>query len=108
MPELKMLTCKTLKENIANYSLLEIMHHEVGNGLAAITGYTQLLYRATLPLGQPDNSKREFYFHAIKDREQRLNDFLTQVRSLARQAPSSRFLQTLVQTDLTSLIENLA
>jgi light-regulated signal transduction histidine kinase (bacteriophytochrome) len=116
MPKLKATTCKELKDNLANYSLLEIIHHVVGNGLAVITGYTQLLQRLVSPLEQqhmplgPDRGKQhhekgEFYLQTIAQGETQLNDFLAHIRGLSLYPANARFCQTLLKTDLTFLVK---
>ncbi|HKF37080.1 MAG TPA: hypothetical protein VKB35_09285 [Ktedonobacteraceae bacterium] len=37
---------KRIREAPINYTLLKLLHHEFGNGLAVLSGYRQLLQRA--------------------------------------------------------------
>lgn len=118
MPELKATTCQVFKEYLANYSLLEIMNHAVGNGLAVITGYTYLLQRSILFAEQPCSSgKREtetqhrtkeaFYVQAISQRETELNDFLIHMRDFSRYPTHTRFPQNVARTDVILLGERV-
>lgn len=119
MSKLNAATCKVLKDNLANYSLLEIIHHEVGNGLAVITGYTRLLQR-TVPMSEQqclpsepeieaqNREKEESYLQTISQRETQLNDFLTRIRDLSLYPADARFCQNMSKTDFTFLVRVIA
>lgn len=118
MSELNSTTCKVLHDNLANYSLLEIIHHEIGNGLAVITGYTRFLQRLEFAYEQQCfclkqdkkaqfHEKREFYLHAISQRETQLNDFLANIRRLSLYPAHTRFCQNLTKTDLVLVLKRI-
>ena len=118
MSELQTSTCKVLKDNFANYSLLEIVHHEMGNGLAVVTGYTQLLQRLDaehenqiLPeesvAGKQYREKRDGYLQVIAQREAQMNNFLAHIRRLSLYPPHTRFHQKMSKTDLMLLSQEV-
>ncbi|MBO0794833.1 MAG: HAMP domain-containing histidine kinase, partial [Ktedonobacteraceae bacterium] len=107
MSELTSLTCQVFHDTLTRYSLLEIMHHEVGNGLAVIAGYTQLLQRSSLHSATEEShdAKQEFYLSMISQREAQLNHFLEHIRAFSRYAADTRFCQTLSKTDFSLLLK---
>ena len=118
MSALKTPTCKVLKDNLANYSLLEIVHHEMGNGLAVVTGYTRLLQRLNVEqenqrspgeadAGKQYREKRDDYLQTIAQRETQLNDFLAHIRGFSLYPPHARFHQNVSQVDLALLLQNV-
>jgi signal transduction histidine kinase len=102
--------------NLDNYSLAEIMYHIIGNKLASISGYTQLLLRraaaqeketAPLDLGRvaQRNEKWLSYLRAMKQSEEELNNFLVQIRGCSLAMTKRSFSQHLVKTDLVPLFK---
>ncbi|GHO62833.1 hypothetical protein KSC_017250 [Ktedonobacter sp. SOSP1-52] len=95
---------------LIDYSLLEIIHHIMGNGLAAISGYTQLLERALLAQMQEDhlplerrkreNNKWLYYLQEIRIQEAQLVDILAQLRELPITSVEEKFSKYFVKTDL--------
>lgn len=123
MAEIKHDTNELSPSNLDNYSFTEIMHHVVGNKLAVIFGYTQLLLReaaaqgkeaSLLDLGKlaQRNEKRLSYLRAMKQSEEELNTFLVELRGCSLAMAERSFHEHLVKTDLVPLckqfIENLA
>lgn len=105
MPELKPTTCKVFKENIAKHTLFEIIHHEMGNGLAIIAGYTRFLQQlSTLSKEEKYSDKYEFYVQTIAQREKQLDDFLSLVRELVSKT-SNQWCQQSSRMDMTSAVK---
>jgi hypothetical protein len=78
-------------DGLIHYSLLEVVIHVMGNGLATISGYTQLLQRAISTQAQeafsPEwevwqqyNERWLRYVQTMRQSETLLNDFLSQLR----------------------------
>ncbi|GHO87517.1 HAMP domain-containing histidine kinase [Dictyobacter formicarum] len=115
MPELNANTCKIFKANLGHYSLLEIIHHVVGNELAIIVGYTNRLQRAIWTSEQPleqkawaqSREKWEDYLRIITQKEAQLNDFLTQIRVLTLHPADERFCSTMLKLDVTGLVQKI-
>ncbi|GHO47101.1 hypothetical protein [Ktedonospora formicarum] len=107
MSELKKTTCKTLKENLTQYSLLEILHHEVGNGLAVISGYTQMLQRARFSSSSLESEASCAYLTKLEQRMVQLNEFLTHIRKFVFQPSDTRFCEKLITTDLAILVQQV-
>ena len=104
--------------SLENYSLVEIMHHMVGNELAIISAYTQLLLReeaaqekepsllALERLAQR-HEKRLSYLRIIKQSEEYLNNFLVQLRDCSLTMIKRSFNEQLVKIDLVPLCKQI-
>lgn len=123
MSEINHDTNELLISSLANYSLVEIVHHIVGNKLAVISGYTQLLLREGAAQGKETSlldleklaqreEKRLSYLRTMKQSEEELNHFLVQLRGCSLATAERSFSEHLVKTDLVPFfkqcIENLA
>lgn len=123
MPEINHDPNELLGSSLANYSLVEIVHHIVGNKLAIISGYTQLLLREGTAQGKETSlldlekvaqreEKRLSYLRSMKQSEEEMNRFLVQLRGCSLATAEGSFHEHLVKTDLVSFfkqcIENLA
>lgn len=123
MAEIKNDTNELSISSLDNYSLVEMMHHIVGNELAIISGYTQLLLREAAAQEKETslldlerltqrNEKWLSYLWAMKQSEEHLNNFLLQFRDCSVATTKKSFNEHLVKTDLVSLcrqiIEKLA
>lgn len=110
---------RSLNESPINYTLLKMIHHELGNGLAVLSGYRALLQRVitaqareTAPPGveawQRINTQCLSYLHVMQDREVLLNTFLAQLRALSS-APViyERLCQEFVRKDLVKLLQKV-
>jgi signal transduction histidine kinase len=106
---------KRLGEAPINYALLKLIHHEVGNGLAVLSGYRHLLERAISAKEQEAFSptrdawqcRKEHwlgYLQTMHDREMRLNNLLAQLRGLSPGATGEPLCQNFVRTDLVVLL----
>jgi signal transduction histidine kinase len=102
---------KRISKGPINSRLLKQILHELGNGLAVLSGYRHLLQREislqaqeTAP-PEPDvwrhrNERWLSYLHIMHDRETLLHTFLARVRALSLGATDERFCQRFVQADL--------
>ncbi|GHO76653.1 hypothetical protein KSD_44240 [Ktedonobacter sp. SOSP1-85] len=108
--------CKMISESLINYSLLEIIHHVMGNGLAAISGYTQLLERVANSEPQEISPDRGWeqqkqrcvaYLQAMHSAEMRLNAFLSQLRDLSANLDKEHFSARFVKNNLSLLVEEI-
>lgn len=111
--------CKLISESLISYSLLEIIHHVMGNGLATISGYTQLLERVVHSEAQeisPDVAKRGWeqqkqrcapYLQAMHSTEMRLNTFLARLRDLSANLDKEHFSARFVKNNLNLLVEEI-
>jgi len=109
---------KRISESPINSTLLRQIHHELGNGLAVLSGYRHLLQREislqaqeTAP-PEPDvwrhrNEQWLRYLHNMQDRETLLNDFLAQLRALWPVATHERLSQSFVRVDLVVLLRKV-
>jgi signal transduction histidine kinase len=109
---------KRISESPINSTLLRQIHHELGNGLAVLSGYRHLLQREislqaqeTAP-PEPDvwrhrNEQWLGYLHIMQDRETLLNDFLAQLRALSPVATYGRLSQSFVRADLVVLLRKI-
>lgn len=112
-----------LESSLANYSLVEIVHHIVGNKLAIISGYTQLLLREGTAQGKETSlldvetvaqreEKRLSYLRSMKQSEEAMENFLFHLRGCSLATAEKSFHEHLVKTDLVSFfkqcLENLA
>ena len=104
-----------IREAPINYTLLKLIHHEVGNGLAVLSGYRHLLQRAISTQGQdlfsPTQDAQQGrherwldYLQTMQDREMRLNNLLAQLRALSLGATDVPLCQDFVRTDLVVLL----
>lgn len=114
MPDRQNYSNKFATSNLAGYTVMEIIHHEMGNGLAVISGYTQLLLKSmacrekVFSRSDPemvlhDNQKWLSYLQVMKESEEDLNDFLMQLRNYSLYELKDSFGQNLVKTDFVSL-----
>ncbi|GHO65353.1 hypothetical protein KSC_042450 [Ktedonobacter sp. SOSP1-52] len=110
--------CKMISESLINYSLLEIIHHVMGNGLATISGYTQLLEHVIHSEPQEDstdpkrgwakNKQRcDLYLQAMQSTETRLNTFLSRLRDLSANLDKEHFSARFVKNNLSLLVEEI-
>lgn len=104
-----------IREAPINYALLKLVHHEVGNGLAVLSGYRQMLQQAisaqdqksfppTRDAWQDQNMRELGYLRAMHDREIRLNNLLEQLRKLSPGVTDEPLCQHFVRTDLVALL----
>jgi light-regulated signal transduction histidine kinase (bacteriophytochrome) len=118
MSEIKHDTNELSQSSLDNYSLVEIMHHMVGNELAVISGYTQLLLREVAAQEKETslldlerlaqrNEKRLSYLQAMKQSEEHLNNFLFQLRGCSLATTKRSFNEQLVKTDLVPLCKQI-
>ena len=109
---------RPIRDGPINSLLLEMILHEMGNGFAVISGYTQLLQRAVsrqaqaafppeLDVWQQQHERCLGYLQIMQYRETLLNDFLAQLRELSPQATKERFSQCLARTDLVLLLKRI-
>lgn len=100
------------------YPLLDAIVHVMGNGLAAIAGYTQLLQKAvsnqaqSLLTPEQDGWQRQnerclAYLQIIRERGTLLNDFLNQLRDFSREVRKEHFNQYLARIDLVLLLKRV-
>ncbi len=109
---------KRISEDPIDSILLKLIHHELGNGLAVLSGYRHLLQRAislqaqeTAP-PEPDilrhrNEQWLSYLRIMHDRETLLNDYLAQLHALSLGATYERFCQRFVQADLVVVLRRI-
>lgn len=101
-----------------NHGLIKLIQHELGNGLAVLSGYRQLLQRAisapsqaASPLTQDGYRDRDErwsgYLRTMQDRETRLNRLLVQLRELSPETIDEPLCQNMVQTDLVVLLRQV-
>lgn len=106
---------KRIREAPINYALLKLIHHEVGNGLAVLSGYRHLLQHAIStqaqeafpPTQEVWHSRSEQwlgYVQTMQDRERRLKNLLVQLRELSPGATDESLCQNFVRTDLVVLL----
>lgn len=106
---------KSIREAPINYALLKLIHHEVGNGLAVLSGYRRLLQRAistqtqeafppTWDVWQDRKEHWLGYLQTMHNREMRLKDLLVQLRELSPGATDEPLCQNFVRTDLVVLL----
>jgi len=118
MSEINRTMDSSISDNLAKYSLLGITIHVIGNQLAAISGYTQLLQRAVSIQAQeafsPERDRWQLqkerwlrYLQIMRQSETLLNDFLAQLRVLSQEATKERFTQCVVRTDLVLLLRRI-
>jgi signal transduction histidine kinase len=118
MSEIKNDTKELSISSLDNYSLAEIMHHIIGNELAVISGYTQLLLREvaaqekeTSLLDSERLAQRHekwlSYLRTMKHGEEYLNNFLLQLRGCSLAMTKRSFNEHLVKTDLVPLFKQV-
>ena len=101
-----------IREAPINYPLLKLIHHEIGNGLAVLSGYRHRLQRAVLtqeqevcPSTREDRNEHWLgYLQKMQDREIRMNDLLVQLRELVPGARDEPLCKNFVRTDLVVLL----
>src|SRR5258708_10599671 len=109
---------RPIRDGPINSLLLEMILHEMGNGFAVISGYTQLLQRAVstqaqaafppeLDVWQQQHERCLFYLQSMRQRERLINDFLTKLRELSPRATKERFSQCFVRTDFVLLLRRI-
>lgn len=102
---------KRVRDGPVNYALLKLIHHEVGNDIAVLSGYRQLLQRALLMQEQeaspPMNEQLLAYLRTMQEREIRLNNLLFQLRELSPGARDEPLCQNFVQIDLVVLLRRV-
>jgi hypothetical protein len=100
------------------YPLLDAIIHVMGNGLAALSGYTQLLQKAIstqargacAPEWEGWHQQHErwlSYVQIMREREILLNDFLNQMRTFSQKVAQEPFNQYLTRVDLMLLLGHL-
>jgi signal transduction histidine kinase len=109
---------KLWASSLKNYSLAVLIHHMVGNELAIISGYTQLLLREeamqekdlylldSKELAQ-HHEKRASYLRIMKQSEEYLNNFLIQLRDCSLATTKRRFNECMERTDVVSLCRQI-
>ena len=106
---------KGIREAPINYALLKLIHHELGNGFAVLSGYRHLLQRAISKQAQeafaPARDALQYrneqwlgYLQTMHGREMRLNNLLVQLRELSPAATDEHLCQNFVRTDLVVLL----
>lgn len=106
---------KHIREAPINYALLKLILHEVGNGLAVLSGYRHLLQHAistqaqepfppTWDVWQYRHEHWLGYLQTMHGREMRLNNLMVQLRELSRGATDESLCQDFVRTDLVVLL----
>ncbi|GCE29384.1 hypothetical protein KDA_48680 [Dictyobacter alpinus] len=106
---------KLIRSAPINYALLKLIHHEVGNGLAVLSGYRHLLQKAisdqarepfppTQHVWQARNERALSYLRTMQDRERLLNNLLVQLRNLSSEATDKPLYLHFIRTDLVALI----
>src|SRR2546426_7687782 len=109
---------KHISEGPINSALWKQIHHELGNGLAVLSGYRHLLQRAISLQAQepappePDvwrqrNEQWLSYLHIMHDRETLLHDFLARMRALSLGESYERFCQRFVRADLVVVLRRV-
>lgn len=107
-----------INESPFNPTLLKLIHHEMGNGLAVLSGYRSLLQRAISAqahldappdqeIWQHQNERLLGYLRVMHDREKLLDDFLAQLRALSPGTPLDRLCQNFVEEDLVVLLNHV-
>lgn len=109
---------KRINEIPFNATLLKLIHHELGNGLAVLSGYRSLLQRSISAQAHADappdregwrhrNEQWLGYLRIMHDREKLLDDFLAQLRALSPGMSLDRLCQNFVQEDLVVLLDHV-
>jgi signal transduction histidine kinase len=118
MPEIKRDTNERSIFNFENYSLAEITYHIIGNELAVISGYTQLLLReAAAQEKEPSlldvervaqrHEKQVSYLRIMKQSEEALNTFLAQLRGCSLAMIKRSFNEQPVRTPFVPLCKQI-
>ncbi|HEX4203522.1 MAG TPA: hypothetical protein VHZ51_04865 [Ktedonobacteraceae bacterium] len=105
-----------ISEDLVDHSLIEIIQHEVGNGLTIISGYAQFLQRELdkqaqaasppeLDVWKRHNERWLSYVQTIRQRETQLHEFLTQLCELSSHMAKKEFSKCFVQTDFVLLLK---
>lgn len=106
---------RRVREAPINYALLKLIHHELGNGLAVLSGYRHLLQQAISKQAPeaffsiPDVwlSRKEHwsgYLQTMRSREKRLQALLVQLRELSPGGTDEPLCRNIVRTDLAALL----
>ncbi len=105
---------RRLTEAPLNHGLVKLIQHELGNGLAVLSGYRQLLQRSIQEAFQStsgacrDQGERwSGYLHIMQAREKRLNDLLLQLRELSPETIDEPLCQNIVRTDIVALCKQI-
>ena len=106
---------KRVREAPINDALLKLIHHEVGNGLAVLSGYRHLLQQeiskqapeAFSPTPDVWLARKEHwlgYLQTMRGREMRLQTLLVQLRELWAGGTDEPLCRNVVRTDLVVLL----
>jgi hypothetical protein len=106
---------KRVREAPINYALLKLIHHELGNGLAVLSGYRHLLQQeiskqapeAFSPTRDVWLARKEHwlgYLQTMRGREMRLHTLLVQLRELSAGGTDEPLCRNVVRTDLVVLL----
>jgi hypothetical protein len=109
---------KRVREAPINYTLLKLIHHILGNGLAVLSGYRHLLQHAISTQAQEAfpptqdvwhyrNEQWLGYLQTMHDREIFLNTLLVQLRELSPGATDEPLCRNFVRTDLVVLFRRV-
>jgi len=109
---------RSLDDGVSAYPLLDAIVHVMGNGLAAISGYTQLLQKAIsaqarftsipeLEGWQRQQERCLAYLQIMHERGALLNDFLNQLRAFSQEATKEHFHHYLTRIDLVLLLRRV-
>jgi len=106
---------KRVREAPVNSALLKLIHHELGNGLAVLSGYRHLLQQeiskqapeAFSPTRDVWLSRKEHwlgYLQTMRGREMRLHTLRVQLRELSSRGTDEPLCRNVVRTDLVVLL----
>jgi signal transduction histidine kinase len=106
---------KRVREAPINDALLKLIHHELGNGLAVLSGYRHLLQQeiskqapeAFSPTRDVWLARKEHwlgYLQTMRGREMRLHTLLVQLRELSTRGTDEPLCRNVVRTDLVVLL----
>lgn len=118
MSETDRMVDRSADDGFTAYPLLDAIVHVMGNGLAAISGYTQLLQKAIsaqaqftltpeLDGWQRQNERWLAYLQIMHERGALLNDFLNQLRAFSQEATKEHFNKCSTRIDLVLLLRRV-